>query len=234
VYSREINGEEYTFGVSGKLLMNVLVMYDRQTRSLWSQLLGEAVEGPLKGTKLEYLPSWQTTWSEWKAQHPETIALRKGYYGNRDPYTNYYLSNRSGVLGQQRQDDRLQVKEFVIGVEHNGEAVAYPFSVLNDQPVVNDEVGGVPVLVFFDADSGTGVVFQRQLEGQTLTFDPVSDVTLTDRETGSTWNGFTGEALEGPLAGQRLGSVKSTSSFWFGWKDFYPQTRVYRIDDPTP
>lgn len=234
MYSRQIDGQEYTFGVSGKLIMNVLVMYDRQTKTLWSQLLGEAVEGPLKGTKLEYLPSWQTTWAEWKTLHPDTLALRKGYYGSRDPYFDYYDSDRSGVIGQAHRDDRLYVKEFVIGVALDDLAVAYPFSVLNDQPVINDNLGDTPLLVVFDEESATGVVFNRRLEGQTLTFESAGDDTLRDQETGSLWNKITGEALDGPLAGQHLNQVKSTSSFWFGWKDFYPQTRVYGLDEQQP
>ena len=82
MYDREIEGQEYTFGVSGKLIMNVLVMYDRQTDSLWSQLLGEAVEGPLAGTKLTFIESLQTTWAEWKALHPNTLALQKTFQGS--------------------------------------------------------------------------------------------------------------------------------------------------------
>ncbi len=78
MYAREINDQEFTFGVSGKLIRNVLVMYDRQTDSLWSQLLGEAVQGEMVGTKLEFLPAWMTTWEEWKALHPNTLALDKG------------------------------------------------------------------------------------------------------------------------------------------------------------
>ncbi len=231
MYSRIIDGEEYTFGVSGKLIMNVLVMYDRQTESLWSQLLGEAVEGELKGTQLEFLPAWQTTWADWKEKHPDTLALRKGYYGGRDPYDGYYASASSGVIGQTVLDERLYVKEFVIGVEQNGEAAAYPFSVLNSQPVVNDIVGGVPLLVVFNEETGTGVVFNRENDGQALTFQAQEGLTLVDDQTGTTWDGLTGEALEGTLEGSMLTRVKSTSSFWFGWKDWYPGTRVYGIDE---
>jgi len=225
-----INGDEFTFGVSGKLIMNVLVMYDRQTGTLWSQLLGEAVEGPLKGTRLEFLPSWQTTWADWKARYPHTLAIQKGYRGSFDPYESYFSSNRAGVIGETLQDERLYVKEFVIGVEQNGEAVAYPYSVLNEQPVVNDQVGGVPILVIFDEDTGSGVVFERFHEGQEMVFRSEAGLTLVDENTGTKWDGLTGEALEGPLAGQALARLKSTRSFWFGWKDFYPQTRVYGID----
>ncbi len=210
--------------------MNVLVMYDRQTNSLWSQLLGEAVEGPMKGTKLEFLPSWQTTWEDWKRQNPETLALRKGYSGSHDPYDFYFLSSSAGVLGETFQDDRLYVKEFVIGVEMNTEAVAYPFSVLNDQPVINDVIGSTPVLVTFDPETASGVVFSRTLDDQVLTFSGISAYELTDKETGSIWNGRTGVSIAGPLGGQALERVKSTRSFWFGWKDFYPDTRVYGID----
>lgn len=230
MYSREIDGETYSFGVSGKLIMNVLVMYDRQTDSLWSQLLGQAVEGPLKGTVLQFLPSWQTSWADWKSQHPDTLAIRKGFTGNSDPYTGYYTSSAAGVLGESVRDGRLYVKEFVIGVEKNGQAVAYPFSVLNDQPVVNDTVGETAVLVVFDAQTGSGVVFERTLDGQTLTFTHSLEIVLVDEETGTSWDGFTGRAIDGPLTGQSLQRVKSTRSFWFGWKDFYPETRVYGID----
>ena len=228
-----INGEKTTFGVSGKLIRNVLVMYDRATGSLWSQLLGKAVEGPLKGKELEYLPSWQTTWADWKARYPETLALQKGYSGIRDPYASYYQSQSAGVIGETFSDGRLYVKEFVIGVELENHPVAYPFSVLNDETVVNDQVGGEPLLVVFDAETASGVIFSRKLDDQILTFTRYDDeLQLIDEQTGSIWNGIDGEAIDGPLAGRSLDRIKSTRSFWFGWKDFYPDTRVYGIDQP--
>jgi len=227
VYSREIGGQEYSFGVSGKLIMNALVMYDRQTESLWSQITGEAVLGPLQGTKLEFVPALHTTWAEWKALHPKTLALVKGYSGAYDSYASYYESARAGVLGETRSDTRLYVKEFVVGVEQGGQAVAYPFSVLNGQPVINDVVGGMPVLVVFDADSGASAVFDRRVGGETLTFLAGDGTTLTDIETESAWDGLSGVATAGPLVGHRLAPVKSTRAFWFGWKDWYPNTRVF-------
>ena len=231
MYSRLIDGEEYTFGVSGKLIMNVMVMYDRQTETLWSQLLGEAVQGPLLGTKLEYLPSWLTTWADWKSQHPDTLALEKGYGGSRDPYAGYYTSPSSGVIGENRNDDRLYVKEFVVGIEQNGEAVAYPFNALNQKPIVNDVVGGKSVLVVLNAETGTSLVFDRHIAERTLTFAQVEGLIITDTETGTLWDGLTGQAVEGPLIGESLLRLKSTASFWFGWKDWYPETSVYGIEE---
>jgi len=216
--------------VSGKLIRNVLVMYDRQTKSLWSQLLGKAVEGEMKGTELEFLPSFHTTWEDWKTRYPDTLALRKGYVGDLDPYETYYRSTSSGVIGETFIDDRLYAKEFVIGVEHNGQAIAYPYSVLNDESVINDLIARIPILVVFDKDTGSGVVYSRELNGQILTFRGGTDLVLTDKETGSTWDGLAGTATDGPLEGDRLERIKSTRSFWFGWKDFYPDTILYGID----
>ncbi len=225
-----IDGEEYTFGVSGKLIRNVLVMYDRQTGSLWSQLLGEAVEGELLGTELSYLPSQLTTWTDWKTRHPDTQALvKRGSRG--DPYYMYYQSEAAGVIGETFEDDRLYTKEFVIGVENGGQAVAFPYSVLNDEPVVNHSVGGLDVLVVFDAETGSGLVYDRLVAGQTLTFSAYPDGLLADEETGTTWDPLTGEALAGQLVGNVLARVKSTRSFWFGWKDFFPATEVYGVAD---
>jgi hypothetical protein len=231
VYSRIIEGEEFSFGVSGKLIMNVLVMYDRQTETLWSQLLGEAVEGPLKGTKLEFVPSWQTTWADWVTRNPDTIALDKGFGGSFDPYTSYYSGSSSGVIGRSKIDDRLYAKEFVVGIEQNTEAVAYPFSVLNDVPVVNDEVGGIPILVIFNTETGTGVVYDRRIDGEPLTFENDDGLNLKDSETGSLWDGLNGVATSGPMTGKRLTRLKSTSSFWFGWIDWYPDSRIYGLSD---
>jgi hypothetical protein len=227
VYSREINDQILEFGVSGKLIMNVLVMYDRQTDTLWSQLLGRAVEGEMIGQELDYLPSWQTTWEDWKTRHPDTLALVKGYQGLRDPYFGYYASAQAGVIGESSRDDRLPTKEFVIGVAVGDDAVAYAFRMLNDEPIVNHLVGDVPVLVVFDATNASGVVFDRRVDGRTLTLEHADGFEIIDQETGTRWDGLTGMALEGELAGTQMMRIKSTHSFWFGWKDFYPQTRVY-------
>ena len=209
--------------------MNVLVMYDRETGSLWSQLLGEAVEGSFKGTKLEFLPAVHTTWEDWKTQFPDTKALAKGYYGVRTSYARYYSSDAAGVIGETFDDDRLRTKQLVLGAEHNGEAVAYPlFQLIDREPVINDVIGGEPVLVVLNEDSRAAVVFSRVTEdGQTLTFSAQDGVMLADAETGSTWDGMRGLSTEGSLVGTQLEPLKSTISFWFGWKDFYPKTRVY-------
>ncbi len=207
--------------------MNVLVMYDRQTDSLWSQLLGEAVEGELKGQKLHFLPSWQTTWEDWRTRYPETVALVKGFKSTQDAYESYYNSYQAGVIGETFQDSRLDVKGYVIGVALGDEAKAYPFRVLNDEPVVNDILSGIPILVIFDIENASGVVFDRRVNDMILTFQPLANLQIVDNETGTIWDGLTGVGRMGELSGEQLTRVRSTQSFWFGWKDFYPETRVF-------
>ena len=99
-------------------------------------------------------------------------------------------------------------------------------------PVVNDEVSGHDILVVFDQDGPGSVVFDRQVGDQTLTFVAVDagSQTLIDDETGSTWDGLSGKATAGALKGQSLTRLKSTSSFWFGWKDFHTNTEVFTLD----
>ncbi|HSG05403.1 MAG TPA: DUF3179 domain-containing protein, partial [Nitrospiria bacterium] len=88
-----VKGEHFTFGVSGLLYQSDVLMYDRQTDSLWSQILQEAVTGKMMGTRLTLLPLIHTTWEEWRKEHPNTLVLSTdtGYSRNyrRDPYEGY-------------------------------------------------------------------------------------------------------------------------------------------------
>jgi hypothetical protein len=237
VYAREIDGQTYTFGVSGKLWANGLIMYDHQTNSLWSHVAGEAITGPLQGTPLPMLPATRTDWGTWKRLHPETLVLdplrsphRRDY--SRDPYEGYYYSGDTGVIGTRREDLRLHPKAFVIGLRLDGEVKAYPFTRLSKEPVVNDSVAHAPVVVVFQEKSATGMVFSRRIGERVLTFVPIrgpstEHLTLRDEQTGTLWSGLEGIAQEGKLKGERLRQVPATYAFWFAWKDYYPRTAVY-------
>jgi len=232
VYARRtVDGRVLDFGVSGKLLMNALVMYDRQTESLWSQLLGRAVEGPLAGTELEPFPAIQTTWANWRALHPSTMALRTGGWRGDDPYTDYFDSPAAGVMGETRRDERRPAKALVTGALIGGQAVAYPWSDLARARVANDEVAGVGVLVVHDPRVRTTTLFERDAGGRRLTFSAApggaEPLVLEDAETGTRWLAWTGAAIDGPLAGRTLARIPATTAFWFAWKDYYPNTRLF-------
>ena len=230
MYARDVKGRTLTFGVSGKLIRNSLVMFDRETGTLWSHLTGEALEGPLAGEHLQQLLSVQTTWGRWRAAHPRTLMLAVDPSDVRfDPYQSYFGAPDAGLVGRKRADDRLPTKEKIIGVRLGGQVKAYSFTALARDRVVNDTVGGVPVVVVFDGLSFSGAAYRRDLGGSLLTFAPrPTPFTMADNETGSTWDGLSGTATAGARAGSQLDQVPVTYSFWFGWVDFYPDTAVYR------
>ncbi len=234
VYAREINDTTHTFGVSGKLIMNALVMYDHQTDTLWSQFLSRGVKGSLADTSLEIVPALQTTWQRWLELHPATKVLDKGGTYRSDSYEGYYQGGSAGILGEAHKDDRLPRKDLVLGLDLEGAAKAYPFRVIAQTGVVNDLFDDIPVLVTFDPVSETGAVFDRRIEGKTLTFDLMAATgdglpLLHDQETGSTWHGLTGWAIDGPLEGTALRRLPSHYSFWFAWSDFHPDTELYML-----
>ena len=212
--------------------MNALVMYDHQTDTLWSQFLGKGVKGPLTEKSLELIPLTHTTWNAWKSAHPETLVLDKRGQYQRDRYTGYYASAEPGVIGERIKDDRLQTKALVVGVNIAGHAKAYPLGTLAKRGVVNDEVGGVDVVVVFDRRSNTGVMYESRAGDRELTFEAFGKEDgarsmLRDQETGTIWMAFTGVATDGPLAGTKLSRVPSHLSFWFAWTDWNPETEVY-------
>ena len=232
MYARNLDGKTLTFGVSGKLIMNGLVMYDRETGSLWSQVIGQGVEGTYSGVSLTVIPGWQTTWARWLEEHPETLVLDKGGGYQRDPYVRYYRDSSEGILGQTNRDERLQSKELVVGVSIGGLSKAYPFSALARTPVVNDDLSGTPLLVTFDSNSATGMVFEPVVDGRRLDFRvaPAEGFLMTDVETGTIWDPMTGVALSGALEGQSLRLMASHYEFWFAWNDYRPDTELYGTD----
>ena len=163
------------------------------------------------------------------------MVVSPGLYG-RDPYESYYAGRQEGVIGRgavsgggtERGDD-IHPKEYVIGVRLDGQAKAYPFSILGREPVVNDQIGSVPVAVFFDKSTLSGTVFDRTLpDGTVLTFETTNDPTVVrDKETQSEWGALAGIATGGELEGTQLNVIPTTYSFWFGWIDYHTESSVY-------
>ena len=204
-----------------------MVMYDRQTDSLWSQFLGEAVEGPMAGTKLELVASQLVRWSTWKEEHPDTLVLDTGgpVY---DQYDNYYVGPSSGVFGQSNFDDRLIGKDLVVGLVGKDTQRAYAHKHLTKIRVLNDTFDGRDIVIALDLNSGSTGVFFSEVDGQVLSFSQGPDpLDMTDTETGTVWNKLNGVATKGPLEGKKLTPWPYFNSFWFAWTDFYPNTELF-------
>ncbi|MHC4501415.1 MAG: DUF3179 domain-containing (seleno)protein, partial [Planctomycetota bacterium] len=131
--------------------------------------------------------------------------------------------------------------EKVVAVTINSESKAYPYTVTEDRRVINDEVGGEPIVVFHDSGAvsaldrrriarsrevGSTGVFRREVNGQVLSFR-YRDGKFHDGETLSVWD-VTGQAIEGPLKGNRLEPLTHGDYFAFAWLVFKPETKVYQ------
>lgn len=96
VFVRKINGEETSFGVSGRLFQSCLVMYDRKTETLWSQPWGIGVKGDSTNLVLDRIPAIRTTLGKWKNIYPDTQVMTTDTgYGRKYfsyPYDDYYTS----------------------------------------------------------------------------------------------------------------------------------------------
>ncbi len=251
-YDRTLGGTVYDFGTSGLLRASNLVMWDRQTETLWQQLTGEGIVGDLAGRALTRLPASIISYGEFKASFPvgsmvlsrDTGAKRA--YGT-NPYSGYDGADHSPFLFDGPLDTRLPPMERVVTVQVGTEYVAYPYASLEQKRVVNDAVGGRTIVVVWkrgtasaldedeianSRDIGATAVYDATLGGRMLTFAPLSGATnepnavlFHDNETGSGWT-LTGTARFGPLAGKHLTPIIHGDEFWFVWAAFLPTTAI--------
>jgi len=131
IFDRKVAGKIRAFGVSGLLYQSDVLMYDREDESLWSQLKMEAVSGPLSGTKLEWLPSEHLKWKAWKEKYPkgEVLSTDTGHERNYlgEAYASYFGSPNVMFPVPKHRDELLD-KAWVVGVIHDGKAVAFPLA----------------------------------------------------------------------------------------------------------
>jgi hypothetical protein len=206
VHDRRIDGQTEVFGNHGALFMNAMTWYDHSTNSVWSQPWGRAVIGERKGIELFLLPSQIAAWSSWLEAYPDTLVMTNDLF-------------RLGSFRQKFDPG------FVIGLLLSGEAKAYYFGDVLAAGVLNDVIGDVPIVVW--AQEGRFHAYVRKVDDQVLTFRAEGDI-LIDEDTASRWDVSRGLATEGPLQGQSLLGVPSSSAFDWAWLDFYPESDFYQ------
>jgi len=235
VYDRTVDGRTLTFGTSGKLADDALVMYDRETDTEWQQTTGEAISGALAAHRLTMLPAPIVTWERFAAKHPGGVVLQpvrgsdtesgrspREAYDIR-PYERYAASEEFGLYGMRGEGrrrtwdrDDLEAKTVVLGIERGGEATGYPIRRVEAAGgVVTDAVGGLDVVVF--AADGTAHAFE----------DPGFDFETREaavRGDGATWAPDTGSSSDG----RRLERVPARRLFAFGWQDAHGPDAFYR------
>jgi len=216
-----------TFGVSGKLADDDLVMYDRETDSEWKQSLGECIAGPLEGATLSVLPATVVEYGTFERDYDGVVLQPPGGRSeaagpgeapapveyDADPYREYERGDGFGLdahrgEGEGREWGREDIppKAVVLGLEHDGEAIGVPLSVV-------DQAGGVLEVTVGDRD-----VLVVGTDGVAAYEHPAYEFTVVDgqlRADGTTWSALTGESADG----RRLERVPSKRLFAFAWQD---------------
>jgi len=232
IYSRRVQGETVQrFGTSGLLYRSNKLMFDHETKTLWSNLTGKPVLGTLVGKvgELRQIPVTLTTWSDWKTRHPETttldlVGVKKLF---RDRFSFDYVPGaadraRRGVsFPVWLEDDSLDPDAEVFTLRLGGQAKAYPLEAVLSAGIVNDLLGGVEVVLLGDAKSGAVRAYQRH--GQTFSGSALAPVDAD----GASWR-ITENALQPDGGdGEALERLPGHVAFWFGWYGAYPETEVY-------
>jgi len=214
VYDRRVDGRTLTFAVSGKLWNRNLVMIDSETSSLWSHFLGKAMDGSMKGKKLQAIPSKLTTWGDWRREHQETTVLA--------------MPRRIRQFVEEYYD---QPEAFVFGIVLEGRAHHASFALLQSNPVLNVKLQDIDLLVTFDPRCVGAQVFERSLDGKTLSFTLAANRRMTDDQTGTVWDRDSGVAVDGPLQGKSLKQRVGMPAFATAWKVFHPESQEVQLSE---
>ena len=247
VFKRNHQGITYDFGTSGLLRHSDLVMYDRQTESLWQQFTGEAIVCVMTGEQLMMIPSGLIGFEQFQAAYPAGKILSKetGYsreYG-RNPYPGYDDIRNNPFLFRDPLDERLPAMARVVTVSDGKYHNAYPVELLEKLGVIHHQLGNQAVVIFHQDgvssaldttriangdDVGATGVFVPLVGKQELTF--IKERRFVDEQTGSHWN-IVGQAILGPLKGKQLERLVHADQFWFSWGAFRPDTLIYQVDE---
>lgn len=244
-FKREVKDQLLDFGTTGYLYQGALLMYDRQTKTLWAHFGGEALDGTLEGEELEIIPSSIVSWNEFKDTYPQGQVLSRDTsydknYG-QNPYVGYDQADKPPFLFSGEIDGSFAPKERIVAVEVAGQAKAYLTNSVAQSGVINDAELDESIVLFFKEGTASGLdsallasgkevgstnAFFSIVDGEILEFFKDGEL-IKDSQTDSTWN-FFGEAISGPLEGEKLTAVPfKLDTFWFAWAAYQPDTLIH-------
>ena len=228
VYETEFGGKHYELGTSGFLYRSNKLMYDHETKSMWSTLKGKPVVGPLvgKGIKLKSRYVVTTTWGQWKADHPDTdvLSLNTGHrrdYGEGVAYNSYFATDDL-MFTVPKTDKRLKNKDEVLIVREGGEPVAISADFLAANRVYHAQNGNVTFVVVTD-NSGANRVYETASQ----MFDKHVSPRVIQSKDGMQWS-VTEDALVSKDGSKTLKRLSAHRAFWFGWYADHPDVRLIK------
>ena len=229
MWTRTIGGRVLHFYLAGINNQNFL-MRDKETGTWWQQITGKAIFGPLQGAALELVLSDELTFGEWRSESPSGQVLAPVA-----KYTKEYDSNWEPDVAKlpvviSFPETELKSRDVVIGLTINGVARAYAWETFVRQSPVLDRVNGVPLLLVLGPDGKSFRVFVSRIDGKDAEFflqADNKDWRLLDTNTASQWN-FQGCAVSGPAEGKCLDRVPALKDYWFDWRNYHPDTTIYK------
>jgi len=236
LYEAQVGGTVITFRTSGLLYRSNKLMYDVETTTLWNQFTGEPAIGKLVGSgiKLNMLPMTLTTWAEWLSLHPDTrvLDINTGYFRNYasegEPgaaYNDYFADPELWFpVGQ--DDDRMWPKTLVFGLELQGHSRAYPIDSLKLNPLLNDKVGDVSVVLITNAEAGAVRAFIRGKVSLQSALDSSSKDLFAD-DQGGRWRLRESDLVSIEAPERQMEEIPGRTAFWFAWQAYFPQTTIY-------
>jgi uncharacterized protein DUF3179 len=242
VWTRTANGRVLHFYLAGINNQNFL-MRDRETGSWWQQITGKAIYGPLKGVALELVLSDELSFGEWRAEFPSGQVLAPVAKYAKDYDSNWEPEVAKLPVVISFPGTELTSRDVVVGLTIGNVSRAYPWEACVKQSPIVDRVSGTPLLLVLGPDGKSFRVFVSRIDGSDAEFflssgtAPVPDTTTTtdtkttwsllDTTTASRWN-FQGCAISGPASGKCLDRVPALKDYWFDWRNYHPDTTVYK------
>jgi len=236
VWKRTVRGLTLTFHLAGINNQNFL-MRDDQTGTYWQQVNGRAISGPLAGSQLELLYNDELTFALWRQLAPGgTVLMPVARYAPEYETRDWEARMAKTRTVLEFPHTPLKSRDLVLGVELLGSSRAYEVSRVLDEKLIEDRIGGEPLLLVVGPDGESIRVFRARAEGaEAPEFFRKTDVPRTDAkaplfidaQSGSEWN-FDGCATRGKDAGHCLTAVPAIRDYWFDWRNYHPDTTIFR------
>lgn len=242
-YDATVNRNNLIFDAEGRLYNSSSILIDRNTGSLWSQVLGMAFDGPMAGSGLKILPSYWTTWAKARECYADDKTVKilstpRGTQRNygRDPYGSYlvpgnYYDDERLLYPMTRIDSRFSPKTPIMGIEVDTVLASLEIAYVRQARVVNFFAGLAPLVAIFDPRLGVVRVYDRRIwDDQNPSLFTYDGNTLRDVQTRSAWD-VDGKCLDGNLQGASMQQYFGIYSFWVTWAAFHPESEV--VPGPT-
>ena len=252
VFNRKIkkDGKEYllNFGISGLLMHNDMIMYDKQTQTWWEQLMGEAIVGELAGTELKMMRALIISVKDYFDRYPEGKILSPvglPIVSKKEHRPFYHLNHEDNAIDtsyfiSENVDPRLPPLERVLDIHVADHSMIYPFSEIAKREVINEVFENMHFVIFYhgemvsvlDEDDlsksrhiGSATAFRSTLDGINYTFKKKGNY-FSDDQTNSIWD-ITGYCREGSLKGKQLMILPHSNHFAFAYLAFFPDAEIY-------